>query len=159
MFSNAIRAIAASLALAAMACGPETAASPQSVIVLKDPWAGTTNPGATVAAGYVTLRNAGVRDDRLLSAESPRALRVELHEMSIEGGVMRMRRVEGIDIAVSAATTLRPSGLHIMFLDIDAPFLDGEVVPVTLRFAHAGAVEAAFIARPRHTQGGPAHEH
>src|SRR5690606_13871783 len=118
------------LALAAFAIGPESAAREQAgSIVIDDPWVATTNPGATVAAGYVTLRNTGARADRLLSATSSRAERVELHEMNVTDGVMRMRPVAGIDIPPGGTATLTPGGLHIMFLDIDAPFSDAARIP------------------------------
>lgn len=152
-----IRLLAASFALAAIVAAPNSAAGQQAgAIVVEDPWVATTNPGATVAGGYVTLRNNGAQADRLLSAESPRA-RLQLHEMSMDGGMMQMREVAGIDIPAGGAATLAPGGYHIMFLDLTAPITNGERIPVTLHFAHQGAVQVVFVARPRNGRSG--HEH
>lgn len=157
MLNQLIRVVAASFLLAAAFAAPESAAQQAATITIEDPWAGTTNPGATVAAGYVTVRNTGAQPDRLLSAASPRAARVELHEMSMSNGVMRMRPVDGIAIPAGGEATLQPGGLHIMFLEIDAQFVEGQRVPVTLRFERTGDVAVDFVARPRNRSNAHAH--
>ncbi len=150
--------LAALAAFAVIACSPASdAQSARAAIVVEDPWAAATNPGATVAGGYVTLRNPRATPDRLISASSPRADRVELHEMSMDGGMMRMRPVTGIDVPAGASATLRPGGLHIMFINIDEQFQDGQRVPVTLTFERAGNIHTVFVVRPRPVGGG--HEH
>lgn len=155
-----VRILAASFALAAIACSPASQAQQRAgAIALEDPWSAATNPGATVAAGYVTIRNTGATDDRLLSATTPRAGRTELHEMSMDNGVMRMRPLSGVTIPAGGAATFAPSGMHIMFMDIDAPFADGTTIPVTLRFEHQGEVRAAFTVRARGGHGAHAHDH
>ncbi len=160
MLNRIICAAAASFMLAAAFAPPPSFADPRTgPIVIADPWAATTNPGASVAAGYVALRNTGAQPDRLVSASSPRARRLELHEMSMADGVMRMRPVQGIDIPAGGETSLRPGGLHIMFMDIDAAFVSGERIPVTLQFERAGAIEVEFVARPRDAQRSSGHEH
>lgn len=160
MFNATLRIVAASFMLAALAFAPDSAAQHRAgAVTIEDPWVATTNPGAVVAGGYATLHNHGAQADRLVSAESPRAARVELHEMSMEGGIMRMRQVRGIDIPAGGEATLRPGGLHIMFFDIDAPFEEGQRVPVTLHFERAGELRIEFVARPRPSPGAHAHEH
>lgn len=157
MLNPVIRIIAASFMLAAVWAAPESAAQQAPAITIEDPWAGTTNPGATVAAGYVTLRNAGAQADRLVSATSPRAGRVELHEMRMDHGVMRMRPVEGVAVPPGGEAVLQPGGLHIMFIEIDAQFVQGQRIPVTLRFERAGDVSITFIARPRNRSSSDVH--
>ncbi|HRE43715.1 MAG TPA: copper chaperone PCu(A)C [Terricaulis sp.] len=152
-------AAAASLLLAAIAPFPSAQAQTHGAIAIHDPWVGTTSPGAEVAAGYVTLHNNGAAPDRLLSATSSRAARVELHEMRMDDGVMRMRQVHAIALAPDAHVTLAPGGLHIMFFGVETPIVAGERISVTLMFEQAGAVEVAFIARPRHTQRSAGHGH
>jgi hypothetical protein len=160
MFTQTLRVVAASFLLAAFAFVPESAAQPRvGAITIEDPWVATTNPGAAVAGGYVTLRNEGAQPDRLISAESTRAPRVELHEMNMDNGVMRMRQVQGIDVPAGDVATLRPGGLHIMFFDIDAQFQEGQRVPVVLHFERAGDVRVDFVARPRPAPGAHDHEH
>ena len=137
---------AAEAPAAPVAEAPAPAATP----VLADPWAGATKPGAKVAAGYLTITNPGAVEDKLLGAASPRAARVEIHEMKMDGAVMSMAKVEdGLAIAPGGSVSLAPGGLHLMFLDISAPFAVGETVPVTLTFEKAGAVEASFAVRER----------
>lgn len=155
---NRAQVIAALFAAAIVAYAPPSGAR-NAAIAIDDPWAAQTNPGAIVAGGYVTLRNTGTTADRLISAASPRAQRVELHEMSMSDGMMRMRPVQGIDVPAGETATLAPGGLHIMFINIDAQFRNGEQVPVTLRFERAGAVEAVFVVRPRPSGGSGGHDH
>ena len=158
IITHIVRARATSVVMSAVVFGgcSEAQQAPAGIVV-EDPWAATTAPGATVAAGYVTLRNTSSEPAHLVSASSPRAERVELHEMSMEGGMMRMRPVDAIVIPAGGAVTLAPGGLHIMFLDINAPFANGERIPVTLQFVN-GATEVAFVARPRGARSG-GHEH
>lgn len=153
-----IHFIAMLAALTVIACSPASdAQSARNTIAAEDPWIAATNPGAGVGGGYVTLRNTGATADRLISASSSRAGRVELHEMSMTGGMMRMRPVAGIDVPAGGSVSLAPGGLHIMFIDIDAQFENGQRVPVTLHFEHAGAVDVVFAVRTRPVGGG--HEH
>lgn len=147
--SQIIRVVVASFVLAAIGA-PEVIAQQQSGnIVIENAWIGATNPGATVGAGYVTIRNTGPRSERLTSAASNAADRVELHEMSVTNGMMRMHPVAAIEIPAGGAVTLAPGGLHIMFLDIGAPFAVGSTVPVTMHFEHQGDVRVEFTVRRR----------
>lgn len=110
-------------------------------IMIEGFWARAMLPGQPVAGGFLTLTNGGDTDDRILSAASPRAGRMELHEMLMEGEVMKMREVEGgIAIPAGATVELKPGGLHLMFFDIAERFEDGQTVPVTLTFEKAGEV-------------------
>lgn len=158
--SHFVRLLAASFALAAIACSPASDAQQRAgAIVLEDPWSAATPSGASVAAGYVTIRNTGANPDRLLSASTPRAGRTEIHEMSMDNGVMRMRPLPSVTIAAGGAVTFAPGGMHIMFMDIGAPFTDGATIPVTLRFERQGEVQATFTVRARGGHGAHTHEH
>ncbi|ANP45741.1 copper chaperone PCu(A)C [Candidatus Viadribacter manganicus] len=156
-----VRLLAASFALAAIACSPASQAQQQSAntIILEDAWAGATLPSVSVGAGYLTIRNTGTRADTLLSVSTPRAALTQVHEMSIDNGVMRMRALANVPIGAASVVTLAPGGTHIMFMDIDAPFTEGATIPVTLRFEHQGEVEANFIVRARSGHGAHAHNH
>ncbi len=163
----------AALALLA-ACGqqpaaeaPAAAATPASApaasatagIAITNASARATPDGAAVAGGYLTIANAGAEADRLVSATSPRAGRMELHEMAMDGGMMTMRPVTGIDVPAGGTVELKPGGLHLMFLDIPAPFKAGETIPVTLTFEKAGAVEATLTVTDRSAGGEHGDEH
>jgi copper(I)-binding protein len=102
-------------------------------------------PGQPVGGGYLTIKNSGTADDVLVSASSPAAAAVELHEMAMQGEVMKMRRLDdGIVIPAGQTVKLSPGGLHLMFLKVKEPFKQGGMVPVTLTFKAAGDVDAAF---------------
>jgi copper(I)-binding protein len=105
------------------------------------PYARATPPGATVAGAYLKVRNAGKDADRLLRAASPVAGVVEIHEMAMEGGVMRMRMVPGIDVKPGDTVTLQPGGYHVMLMNLKAPLAAGQKFPMTLTFEKAGAVD------------------
>ena len=99
-----------------------------------------TVPGQQVAGGFMKIENGGAAD-QLVSASSPVAGDVQLHEMSMEGNVMKMRQVKDISVPAGAAVELKPGGLHLMLMNIKAPLVAGQMVPVKLKFAKAGEVE------------------
>ncbi len=145
---------AISTTLLVAACGQPAAPTPQpdaveaAAIELHDAWGTPTPGGRDISAGYVEIINGTDAEDRLVSVSSPRAERVEVHEMSMEGGVMRMRAVEG-GLAIPAGETvaLAPGGLHLMFYGATQPFAVGESIPVTLTFANAGEMQIAMSVR------------
>jgi copper(I)-binding protein len=108
------------------------------------PWARAMAPGASVAGGYMVIRNAGAAADRLLSASSPAAGKVELHVHLNDNGVMKMREVPAYDVPAKGSFELKPGGAHLMFMDIKRPFKEGEKVPVKLKFERAGEVSTEF---------------
>lgn len=119
-------------------------------------WTRATPGGAKVAGGYVRITNTGASPDRLVGGSFPGAGRVEIHEMSTEGGVMRMRPVEGgLAIAPGATVELKPGGFHLMFMDLSAGLKEGEVVRATLVFERAGTVPLEFRVGGIGAQAGP----
>ncbi|MFT3689098.1 copper chaperone PCu(A)C [Paenirhodobacter sp.] len=99
-----------------------------------------TRPGAPVAGGFLTIRNAGA-EDRLTGGSAPFAAEVQVHEMAMEGDVMKMRALpDGLPVPAGQEIALKPGGHHLMFIGLKAPLVEGETVPVTLTFAKAGAV-------------------
>lgn len=118
-------------------------------ITVSNAWARETAPAQQAGGGFMTIDNAGNRPDRLLSATSGLADKVELHTVSMDGGVMRMRPVAGgIAIPARGKVELRPGSFHIMFMGLTAPLRRGESVPVTLRFARAGTITARLAVQP-----------
>lgn len=102
-------------------------------------------PGAKVGGGFLTIRNGGAGEDRLVAVESPAAARVEIHEMKMENDVMKMRKLDdGVAVPAGETVELKAGGLHLMFMDVKTPFKEGDAVPVTLVFEKAGKVDAAF---------------
>jgi len=115
---------------------PALAANP---IEVESPWARAALAGRTSAA-YMTLRNPGTDPDRLLSASTPAARTVELHTMSMDQGVMRMRPVQGIEVTPGSRSVLAPGGLHLMLIGLTGDLAQGGFLPLTLRFEKAGDV-------------------
>jgi copper(I)-binding protein len=103
------------------------------------PYARATAPGQPTGGGFLSLQNAGPAD-RLLSASADISKSVELHEMKMEGDVMRMRQVEGIALPTGQKVALAPGGLHIMFIGLKAPLKEGDKFPLVLKFEKAGEV-------------------
>lgn len=121
-------------------------------LVLTQPWGRAAGQGGT-GAGYLTIRNAGTVPDRLLSAATPLAGRVELHTHVPDGEVMRMRQVEGIDLPAGQSVTLLPGGLHLMLIGLIQPLRQGEAVLVTLIFERAGTVQASLAVQTAGARG------
>lgn len=132
-------------------------------ITIEDPWTRATAPGQTVAGGFMTLVNAGA-DDRLLRASSPVAKDVQIHNTSMDGGVMRMRHLpDGVAVPAGARVEFKPRALHLMFMELKAPIAAGSTVPVTLEFERAGKVETTFRVQATAAPAAPAapagHDH
>jgi copper(I)-binding protein len=94
---------------------------------------------APTSAVYMTITTAGA-PDRLIAAASTAAQAVELHTSLNEGGIMKMRRLDAIEIAADSPAELAPGAQHIMLIGLDAPLEAGTTVPVTLTFEKAGEV-------------------
>jgi copper(I)-binding protein len=109
------------------------------------PWSRAVPKGATVAAGYVTIRNTGAEPDRLISGSTPVAGKFEIHEMSMDKGVMRMRPVQGgVVIKPGETVELKPQSFHIMMTGLKQPIEKGKPFKGSLVFEKAGAVEVDF---------------
>ncbi len=113
-------------------------------LTIETPWARATPKGATVGAGYLTIKNAGATADRLTGAAADFAA-VQVHEMKLNEGVMEMREVAGgLEIPAHKTVTLRPNGYHLMFMQLKHPLVKGETAKTTLIFEHAGQVQVDF---------------
>ena len=127
------------MAILAWAPAPSAQTANPGPIVVSDPWA-RASAGATGAA-YVTIANGGAAADRLIGAATPGARAVEIHNSTVEGGVMRMNRVEAIEIKPGEKAVLQPSGLHLMLTGLAAPLKEGDSLPLTRTFEKAGKIE------------------
>ena len=99
-------------------------------IEIGNPWTRATPPTAPTGGGFLTITNKGTTPDRLIAVRSPASSKVELHEMKMDGNIMRMREIEkGIEIPPGATVELKPGGFHIMFMELKAPFAKDAKVP------------------------------
>lgn len=113
----------------------------QGALFLDHPYAVPSLAGVNNGAAYLRgINNKGEQPDRLISASSPVAARVELHQMALEGDVMRMRQVPFVVLPAKAVTPLRHDGtFHLMLVDLKQPLKDGDRFDLTLNFEHAGS--------------------
>jgi periplasmic copper chaperone A len=134
---------AAALAL----CSSPGAAKDYKVgaLEIKNPWIPATPKGAPVAGGYLTIVNGGTAPDRLIGGSSSLASRFEIHRMTMDQGIMRMRPVTGgLEIKPGETVELKPGSLHLMFVGLKQPAEQGRTVKGTLVFEKAGPVEIEY---------------
>ena len=114
-------------------------------LVISQAWSRATPGGAKVAGAYLTIANKGSTADRLVSGSADVAGHVEIHEMAMEGGVMKMRALEkGLAIEPGKTVKLAPGGYHVMLMDLKSPLKQGDKVPVNLQFEKAGKVNLSL---------------
>jgi len=132
-------------------------------IRIDHPWARPTQPGQQNGAVYLkTVVNRGKDGDRLVRASTPVAERVELHTMSMDGNVMRMREVADIPVPAGQTVKLEPGGLHLMLMGLKQPLKLGDTFPVTLEFERGGRTEVkVWVQQPKDAPaaGHGAHKH
>jgi len=153
--------IATALASASLGAQAQTATqtATQTGIQVQAAWARPTVQGQAAGGGFLRIVG-GPQADKLLSARADFAGRVELHSMSMDGDVMRMRQIDSIDVPAGKTVELRPGGLHIMFMELKAPLKTGASHPLVLKFEKAGEVKVAVQVMPAPPAGGsPAAEH
>lgn len=146
LFHRPSRRVAAGLAaglVLALGAGL-SAAQPATTIEVTQAYARATAPGQAAGGGYARIRNAGTAADRLVAVQADVSRTVELHNMSMDGDVMRMRQVDGIELPAGQTVELKPGGLHLMFMGLKAPFKAGDTFPAVLKFEKAGEVKVTL---------------
>jgi len=114
-------------------------------LVITQAWTRATPNGAKIGGGYVTIENKGTAPDRLVGGAGDIAGKVEIHEMAMDNGVMKMRPIDkGLTIEPGKTVKLAPGGYHLMMFDLKAPLKQGDKVPVTLQFEKAGKVSVTL---------------
>lgn len=155
-----MKPILAGLACAVAAAAPVLAHDfTLGSLEIAHPWTRQTAPGQSNGGGFLVVTNKGRAADRLVGVASPAAGKVELHTMSMDGGVMRMRPVTGgLPIPAGGTLTLAPGGYHVMLIGLKAPLTLGAMVPLTLRFERAGAITVQLKVEPVSFTGEASHD-
>jgi copper(I)-binding protein len=123
-------------------------------LVISQAWSRATPSGAKIAGGYLTIENKGSAPDRLVGGSGDIAGKVEVHEMTMNNGVMTMRPVEkGLTIEPGKTVKFAPGGYHLMMFDLKGPLKQGDKVPVTLEFEKAGKVTLSLDVQGIGAQG------
>ena len=122
------------------------------------PWARATPKGASVGGGYMKITNTGTAPDRLVGGSTDISSRFEIHEMSMDNGVMKMRPVaNGIEIKPGQTVEFKPGGYHVMFVGLKGALDQGQHVKATLEFEKAGKVDVDFTVEGIGAQTGGGH--
>lgn len=164
MISRRLVLCLAASSLAALAAAmPAAYAQKASGISLSQPWARATPAGARVGAAYMTIVSTGAAD-ALLAASTPKAGRSELHNHIMKGDVMEMRKVDRIDVPAAGKAELKPSGYHLMLMELKEPLVAGETLKIELTFDKAGKMTVdvpviAIGAQPPMAAGAAHHHH
>ena len=134
--------VAASLLVASSVRAEEVKAGD---LVISQAWSRATPGGAKIGGGYLTIENRGSAPDRLIGGSSDAAGKVEVHEMTMNNGVMTMRPLEkGLTIDPGKVVKLAPGGSHLMLMDLKGPLKQGDKLAITLEFEKAGKVQVSF---------------
>ena len=142
-----------------LAVSVEAADADVGAIHITQPWARATPKGATTGAAYMTITNNGTVPDRVACVSSNASAQCQIHSMTMDGGVMKMRPVEGgLEIKPGETVALKPSSLHMMLLDLTHPLKQGDTVKATLKFEKSGTVdvECPIVAIGAAAPGAPA---
>ncbi len=118
------------LSVAALVLAMTVSLAAQAQVTVKDAWVRATVPQQKATGAFMQLQS--VQDVKVISAQSPVAGVVEVHEMSMDGGVMKMRAIPSLALPAGKAVELKPGGYHVMLMDLKGQVKDGDTVPVTL---------------------------
>lgn len=141
MLSRIITTLGLSLALLSQAHAHEYTLG---TLKIGHPYARATVAGQPSAGAYLSIENKGAATDKLVSAATEAAKTTEIHTMSMEGDIMKMRRIDGIDIQPGETITMQPgNGYHLMLIGLKKPLAAGESIPMTLVFEKAGKIDVS----------------
>lgn len=131
------------LAVLTLSCRPE---SSDDRLLIRNPWAAATPPGATVAAVYMSI-DLG-QADAIVSASTPAARKVEMHTTTTQDGTMMMRPVGSVEITPGKPFVFEPGGTHFMLIDLKEPLQAGTSFPLTLKFRRRHELTVEVQVRP-----------
>lgn len=126
-------------------------------ISVSDAWARATMPGQKVSGAYMQIQSD--TDARLVGVTSTAVPRVEVHEMKMDGGIMRMRELEAIELPKGKTVSLAPGGLHIMLMNLAQPIAAGDVIPLTLTVESGGKRQTVEVNAEARAIGGAMRHH
>jgi len=128
------------------------AAAAEPSVRATEAWARATGPDTPAGMAFITLTNTGTEADRLVSATSPAAAKVEFHRHVHADGTMKMQRQDAVDLPPGAAVRFSPGGLHVMLDGLKARLTAGQAIPLTLTFAKSAPLTVPV---PVIAQGAP----
>lgn len=118
-------------------------------VVVQDPYVRLAPPNAPATGAFMVIKNNGDKDIKVVKAENAASKVTELHNHLNEGGVMKMRPVQSVDIKAKGEAVLKPGGLHVMLIDLKAAMKEGDIVPITFTFDDGSTKKVdAKVVRP-----------
>ncbi len=136
---------AATLALALTAGAAAQSTSKIGPIEVSNAWARASAGRAGAGAAYFEIRNHGGKSDRLVSAKTDVSRMASLHAHIMKDNIMRMVRVDGLEVPAGGRATLRPGGHHVMLMGLAQPLMRGHSFPLSLTFEKAGTVTVEVV--------------
>jgi hypothetical protein len=134
-------------------------AAAADMVTVDEPYVRLAPPNAPATGAFMVIKNAGDKDVKVVKADNPASKATELHTHLNENGVMKMRPVAAIDVKSKGEAVLKPGGLHVMLINLNAPMKEGDVVPITLTFDDGSSKKVdAKVVRPM-AAGMPAMDH
>lgn len=133
----------------------------QAQVTVKDPWVRATVAAQKATGAFMQITSA--QDARLVEASSPVAGVVEVHEMTMDKDVMKMRAIKGLDLPAGKSVELKPGGYHVMLMELKQQMKEGDTVPVTLvvegRDKKRSTIEVKAPVRPLAAPAKMDHQH
>ena len=126
-------------------------------ISVTDAWARATMPGQQVSGAYMQIQSDA--DARLVGVSSPAVARVEVHEMKMDGDVMRMRELKSINLPKGKTVSLEPGGFHLMLMKLKKPIAAGDIIPFTLVVESGGKKQTVEVKAEARAMGGGMQHH
>lgn len=144
--------------VAALLLGAASLNAVAAEVAVTDAWARATMPGQKVSGAYMRIQSDA--DAKLIGASSPAVPRVEVHEMKMDGDIMRMREVTAIELPKGKAVMLEPGGYHIMLMNLPKPIAAGDLIPLTLTIESGGKRQTVEVQAKARAPNQPAqHDH
>ena len=118
-------------------------------VTVQEPYVRLAPPNAPATGAFMVIKNNGDKDVKVVKASNPASKVTELHNHINEGGVMKMRPVQAIDVKAKGEAVLKPGSLHVMLIDLKGPMKEGDSVPITLTFDDGSSKQVdAKVVRP-----------
>ncbi|MER2539234.1 MAG: copper chaperone PCu(A)C [Azonexus sp.] len=148
-----------SLLLASLMVSAGALAAAADMVTVDEPYVRLSPPNAPATGAFMVIKNAGDKDVKVVKADNPASKSTELHTHLNENGVMKMRPVAAIDVKSKGEAVLKPGGLHVMLINLNAPMKEGDVVPITLTFDDGSSKKVDAKVVKTMAAGMPAMEH
>ena len=116
-------------------------------MTIVEPWSRELPPNAHNGAAYFRVENGGGESDRIVAARTEIADTVEIHTHEMDGGMMKMRRVESVEVPAGGEARFKPHGLHLMLFGLKEPLAGGRSYGLTVVFEKAGELDVSVEVR------------